>query len=88
MGEKNFQDHLFIWQIYASSKITVTFKPTLNFDILYNLRFPKPVQESLFYDWQRRKHRGGRGLITHLTTTVFVEQPLALPGSANNILNS
>ena len=47
----------------------------------------KTVQHSrTVWVWQRRKTRGGRGSQTDrlnkLITTMFVEQPLALPGSA------
>ena len=54
----------------------ITFKPMLHSDILFNLKSPKPVQDSLFYDWKhhvktgwvwrRREARGQRGAESYL----------------------
>ena len=47
----------------------------------------KPPSQTVLA-WQRRKARGGKGLLaqslTQLITKVFVEQPLASPCSAKN----
>ena len=34
--------------------------------------------------WQRRKAEGGKAAVTESLTKLFVDQPLASPGSANN----
>ena len=87
-----------IGEINSFSKIAVTFEPMMQFWYSLRLRMPYFVKHSLFMTqitistilaWRRRKARWGMCallsmLINEWTSTVFVAEPLALPGSVKN----
>ena len=66
----------------------------VNFDILWDLEFPRPVWHSLFYDWSHNSclaapwteiSKGVNHWINHWIKTVFVEQPLTLLATIPNL---
>ena len=79
----------------TSAKSSLLLNQQCDWDVLLDLECPKPVGSSLFYDWKSNLKPFGRGgflgrkrmnqLVNQSVTEVFVEQPLALPGSAKHL---